>query len=174
MFTSNNCYSRKYVYQFTESWIYSSQLRWLRNVWKAGRRTRREYYFSFSRFTINREVPARPDDVGAFLVRRRLAHFKINRKHRGKCLALIRADFSLYSTANFPLASEFKGTLSPFIVTSDQEGIIRRGWLHFIPKWRSYPRTITRIVPLEKEINVPKDVWELLILPYFISYLAKT
>lgn len=115
-------------------------------------------YFSFSRFTINREVPAAPDNVGAFPGRQRLAHFKINRKHRGKCSALIRVDFSLYPATNFPLVSEFKGTLSPFIAASDQEGIIRRGWLHFIPKWRSYPRTITRAIPLENEINVRRGM----------------
>lgn len=83
--------------------------------------------------------------IGVFLGRQRLAHFKINRKHRGKCLALICVDFSLRSDDELsPFPYKFKGRLSPFVAAANQGSIIRRGWLHPIPKWRSYPRTTAR------------------------------
>lgn len=61
---------------------------------------RRKYCSSFFRdFAINRELPAQCQTMSAidvaFLGRRRSAHFKINRKHWGKCRELSRADFSL-------------------------------------------------------------------------------
>jgi len=88
-----------------------------------------EYNFSFSQFTINREVPAASDNVGAFLGQRRLAHFKINRKHRGKYLAA-RTDPHRFFTLS-ELSSRLRVQGDALSVhsseRSDQGGIIRRG-----------------------------------------------
>lgn len=122
MFTGSNYYSREYVYQYMlviYSWIFFSAPPTTECVKSGPPHTRREYYnFSSSRFTTNREVPAVPDNVGAFLGRQRLAHFKIDRKHRGKCLALIRVDFSLYPTTNFLLRVQGDALFVPSSVGS--------------------------------------------------------
>jgi len=68
--------------------------------------------------------------IGIFIARQRLAHFKINRKHRGKCLALICVDFSLQPTTNpppSPISSRGRSlSLSLFLSFSIRSGESRK------------------------------------------------